>query len=150
VHAAFLVLPVRLAQVGLEDLPRRVAWEHVGPVDRRRALVVREPFPAESHQLVCGARAAARDADDRRAAGDGHSRFLGVPISIKDLADTAGIVSTHGTAEWRNRVDDYDLFVSPTLALPPPAVGSMSGAGIEDMLRFLALTPFTALWNTTG
>jgi amidase len=46
--------------------------------------------------------------------------------------------------------DDYDLFVSPTLALPPPVVGSMSGAGIEDMLRFLALTPFTALWNTTG
>ncbi len=46
--------------------------------------------------------------------------------------------------------DDYDLFVSPTLALPPPAVGSMSGAGIEDMMRFLALTPFTALWNTTG
>jgi Asp-tRNA(Asn)/Glu-tRNA(Gln) amidotransferase A subunit family amidase len=46
--------------------------------------------------------------------------------------------------------DDYDLFVSPTLALPPPAVGSMSGAGIEEMMRFLALTPFTALWNTTG
>ena len=46
--------------------------------------------------------------------------------------------------------DDYDLFVSPTLALPPPAIGSMAGAGFEDMLRFLALTPFTALWNTTG
>jgi len=46
--------------------------------------------------------------------------------------------------------DDYDLFVSPTLALPPPPVGSMAGAGFDDMLRFLALTPFTALWNTTG
>jgi len=46
--------------------------------------------------------------------------------------------------------DDYDLFVSPTLALPPPAIGSMAGAGVEDMLKFLALTPFTALWNTTG
>ncbi|HXY91575.1 MAG TPA: amidase family protein, partial [Acidimicrobiia bacterium] len=46
--------------------------------------------------------------------------------------------------------DDYDLFVSPTLALPPPPVGSMAGAGFEDMMRFLALTPFTALWNTTG
>ncbi|HEY7106859.1 MAG TPA: amidase [Acidimicrobiia bacterium] len=46
--------------------------------------------------------------------------------------------------------DDYDLFVSPTLALPPPRVGSMSGAGIDEMLKFLALTPFTPLWNTTG
>jgi amidase len=46
--------------------------------------------------------------------------------------------------------DDYDAFVSPTLALPPPPVGSMAGAGIEDMMKFFALTPFTALWNTTG
>ena len=28
--------------------------------------------------------------------------------------------------------------------------GAWRGAGFEDMLRFLALTPFTALWNTTG
>lgn len=40
--------------------------------------------------------------------------------------------------------------MSATLALPPPAVGSMSGAGVEDMMRFLALASFTALWNTTG
>ncbi len=60
----------------------------------------------------------------------------------------------HGLSDMSRRTvvffDDYDLFVSPTLALPPPAVGSMAGAGFEDMLRFLALTPFTALWNTTG
>ncbi len=54
------------------------------------------------------ARAAAKDADARRALGGEHSRFLGVPISIKDLADTAGIVSTHGTAEWRDRVPEHD------------------------------------------
>jgi amidase len=46
--------------------------------------------------------------------------------------------------------DDYDVFVSPTVAGPPPLVGSMAGVGIEDVMRFWALTPFTALWNTTG
>jgi amidase len=46
--------------------------------------------------------------------------------------------------------DDYDLFVAPTVAGPPPVVGSMAGAGIEDVMKFWALTPFTALWNTTG
>lgn len=46
--------------------------------------------------------------------------------------------------------DDYDLFVSPTVAGPPPIVGSMKDAGIERMMEFWALTPFTALWNTTG
>jgi amidase len=46
--------------------------------------------------------------------------------------------------------DTYDLFVSPTVAGPPPVVGAMSGVGIEDVMKFWALTPFTALWNTTG
>jgi amidase len=46
--------------------------------------------------------------------------------------------------------DDYDLFVSPTVAGPPPVVGSMKDAGIERVMEFWALTPFTALWNTTG
>jgi amidase len=46
--------------------------------------------------------------------------------------------------------DDFDLFVSPTVAGPPPVVGSMAGAGMEDIMKFWALTPFTALWNTTG
>jgi len=46
--------------------------------------------------------------------------------------------------------DDYDVFVAPTVAGPPPAVGSMKDAGIERVMEFWALTPFTALWNTTG
>jgi len=46
--------------------------------------------------------------------------------------------------------DDYDVFVSPTVAAPPPVVGSMADAGIDRVMEFWALTPFTALWNTTG
>ncbi len=47
------------------------------------------------------ARAAARDAEKRLARGEGDDLppFLGVPISIKDLNDTAGIRTTHGTAD---------------------------------------------------
>lgn len=56
--------------------------------------------------------AAARDADARLAAarrsGETPPAFLGVPISIKDLNDTAGIVTTHGTATWAARVPDTD------------------------------------------
>jgi amidase len=67
---------------------------------------------------------------------------------------TEYVAAMHALAAMSRRTvaffDDYDLFVSPTLALPPPPVGSMAGAGFEDMMRFLALTPFTALWNTTG
>jgi amidase len=55
------------------------------------------------------ARAAARDADERvaRREFDG-APFLGVPVSIKDLADTAGIRTTHGTATYADRVPTVD------------------------------------------
>lgn len=46
--------------------------------------------------------------------------------------------------------DAYDVFISPTVAGPPPAVGSMKDAGMDRVMEFWALTPFTALWNTTG
>ena len=52
---------------------------------------------------------AASDAEKRLARGDvDGAPFLGVPISIKDLADTAGIRSTHGTATYADRVPDVD------------------------------------------
>lgn len=37
--------------------------------------------------------------------------FHGVPISIKDLADTAGIRTTHGARAWNNRVPHADAEV---------------------------------------
>src|SRR5690242_5460718 len=52
---------------------------------------------------------AARAAERRVAAHETDlPPFLGVPISIKDLHDTAGIRSTHGTATWSERVPDRD------------------------------------------
>ena len=41
--------------------------------------------------------------------GDGtDAPFHGVPISIKDLNDTAGIRTTAGTAAWADRIPDHD------------------------------------------
>jgi len=54
------------------------------------------------------ARAAAREAEARLRDGDDLPPFLGVPISVKDLNDTAGIRTTHGTATWSERVPDRD------------------------------------------
>ena len=54
------------------------------------------------------ARESARDAEQRLRDADASSPFLGVPISIKDLNDTAGIRTTHGTATWHDRVPDRD------------------------------------------
>jgi amidase len=50
----------------------------------------------------------ARAAQDALAGGEDLPQFHGVPISIKDLNDTAGIRTTHGTARWSARVPDRD------------------------------------------
>jgi len=55
------------------------------------------------------ARAAARAADERVAQREfDDAPFLGVPVSIKDLADTAGIRTTHGTATYADRIPTVD------------------------------------------
>jgi amidase len=54
------------------------------------------------------ARGRAREAEAEVAAGGDLPPFLGVPISIKDLNDTVGIPTSHGTAEWKNRMPETD------------------------------------------
>jgi amidase len=52
--------------------------------------------------------AGARQAEQAVMAGDPLGPFHGVPMSVKDLADTAGIRTTMGTAAWKDRVPDDD------------------------------------------
>ena len=72
-------------------------------------------------------------------------RLVSAPDYVKAMHDLQAL-SRRTVAFF----DDYDVFVSPTVAGPPPPIGSMAGAGMEDVAKFWALTPFTALWNTTG
>ena len=51
---------------------------------------------------------AARAAEKALTSGEDVPDFCGVPISIKDLNDTAGIRSTHGTALWADRIPERD------------------------------------------
>jgi amidase len=67
----------------------------------------------DAYLTVCGERARAQAAavDDARAGGEKVPAFAGVPIAIKDLTDTAGVRTTHGTAEWCERVPETDAEV---------------------------------------
>ena len=48
--------------------------------------------------------------------------------------------------------DDYDVLVTPTVAGPPPIIGSYRDPDnpIAELLNAAALVPFTPPWNTTG
>jgi amidase len=67
----------------------------------------------DAYLTVCGERARAEAAavDEARARGDDSPPFAGVPIAIKDLTDTAGVRTTHGTQEWCERVPNTDAEV---------------------------------------
>jgi len=53
----------------------------------------------------------ANRADEALAAGIEPGPLHGVPFTIKDSLDTAGVITTAGTIGWRNRVPDRDATV---------------------------------------
>jgi amidase len=57
------------------------------------------------------ARDRAREADAALGRGDATGPLHGVPFTIKDSMDTAGVVTTAGTVGWRNRIPDRDATV---------------------------------------
>jgi amidase len=76
--------------------------EHIGTVNPRINAVV---------QHVDGVLEAAQRADDQLARGEAKGPLHGLPFTIKDSFDTAGIVTTAGTIGWRSRVPDADATV---------------------------------------
>jgi amidase len=62
-------------------------------------------------RLAGDARERAREADVRIARGEAPGPLHGVPFTIKDSLDTAGVVTTAGTVGWRDRVPDFDATV---------------------------------------
>jgi len=103
--ADLLTRPVR----HLADLIRR---RELSPVELMQMCLERiESVDGRFNSIVTvdtdGALAAARQA--REAAGsDGTPPVLGVPLAVKDLALTAGIRTTFGTASLANFVPDID------------------------------------------
>jgi len=96
-------------------------------LDQARLIRTRELSPTEICELYLGrisssdqrfnsyltvvadqALEAARRAEKAIAADDSLGPFHGVPLSIKDLCDTAGITTTLGTAAWKDRVPERD------------------------------------------
>ncbi len=48
--------------------------------------------------------------------------------------------------------DDYDVLVTPTVAIPPPRIGEFRDpdSPLAEFLRAVEFVPFTPPWNTTG
>ena len=62
-------------------------------------------------RLTDDARERASEADTERAKGIVRGPLHGVPFTIKDSLDTAGVVTAAGTVGWRDRVPTRDATV---------------------------------------
>ena len=62
-------------------------------------------------RLAADARDRARASDAALARGEATGPLHGVPFTIKDSMDTAGVVTTAGTIGWRERIPDRDATV---------------------------------------
>src|SRR4051794_15944301 len=97
------------------DLARRIQVREVSSVEVVEACLDRiaavDPRLRAVVALAADARERARASDDRLAGGVVDGPLHGVPFTIKDSLDTAGLVTTAGTMGWRNRVPDWDATV---------------------------------------
>lgn len=98
---------------------------------------------------------AARDAAGELPPLDTISRWM---VGMIEIGRTV-TASTYVTAQtkmldaMRTVVEGFaqwDVLVTPTVALQPPPVGEFADIDFSNMGELHALTPFTGLWNMTG
>ena len=97
------------------DLARRIRAREVSSVEAVDSCLARiaevNPRINAVIALAEDAREQARASFVRLARGEIDGPLHGVPFTIKDSLDTAGLVTTAGTVGWRNRVPDRDATV---------------------------------------
>jgi amidase len=101
VSASWLAADIRRGDVSSVDVVD-ACLARIEQVNPRLNAVVR---------LTDDARDRASKADTERARGISRGPLHGVPFTIKDSLDTAGVVTTAGTLGWRDRVPARDATV---------------------------------------
>ncbi len=90
---------------------RRISSAELVEALIRRIEVVNPKLNALVFPTFDQARAAAKVADRDLARGKSHGPLHGIPHSVKDSLDTAGVVTTAGTAGWAKRIPAKDATI---------------------------------------
>ena len=106
------------------ELAGRIAREELSPVEVTRAVLARaEQLQGELNCFItlCGdeAMARAREAERQVMAGAPLGPLHGVPLTVKDIVNTAGVRTTFGAVPYKDNVPDHDAV----------AVARLSAAG---------------------
>src|SRR5215510_4885445 len=95
------------------ELRARIASKDVSPVELMRAVLARaEELQPELNCFItlCGEQAMskAREAERQVMAGEPLGPLHGIPFTVKDIVNTAGVRTTFGAVPYKDNVPDHD------------------------------------------
>ena len=105
-----------LGYLGIGEAAAALASGELSSLDLTEAVLARierlnPTLNAYTYVMADSARADARAADARGAAGERRGPLDGIPIAIKDVIDTAGVATTYGSINYRDHRPDADAHV---------------------------------------
>jgi amidase len=95
------------------ELRRRIGTKEISPVELLEACIARIEAVNPAVNAIAAtayprARAEAREAAAAVRCGDSLGRLHGLPVGVKDLQDTEGLLTTHGSPLYRDHVPARD------------------------------------------
>ena len=105
-----------LGYLGIDEAAPALASGDLSSLDLTEAVLGRierlnPTLNAYTYVMADSSRSDARAADARAQAGERHGPLDGIPIAIKDVIDTAGVVTTYGSIRYRDHRPDADAHV---------------------------------------
>lgn len=102
-----------LTELSAVELRRRIGTKEISPVELLDACIERIESINPAVNAICAkaykrARAEARAAEAAVLRGDELGPLHGLPIGVKDLQDTEGLLTTHGSPLYRDHVPKAD------------------------------------------
>ena len=151
-----------LVQLSAVELRRRIGSKEISPVELLEACIARIEAVNPAVNAICAtdyerARVAARAAEAQVLRGEPLGALHGLPLGVKDLQDTAGLLTTSGNVGRRGNVPQHDnalvarLRAAGAIVTAKTNVPDMgAGANTRNPVWGATGNPFNPLLNAGG
>ena len=151
-----------LVHLSAVELRRRIGRKDISPVELLEACIARIEAVNPAVNAICAtdferARATARAAEARVLRGETLGPLHGLPLGVKDLQDTAGLLTTSGNVARRGHVPQHDNVLVARLRAAGAIVTAKTnvpdmgaGANTRNLVWGATGNPFNPLLNAGG
>jgi len=133
------------------ELRQHIGRKTLSPVEVMEAFIERMQLVNPGVNALCatdfkGARASAKKAEAAVMKGDQLGPLHGLPVGIKDLTETAGLLTTYGNTQFRGHVPTQDNALVARLK----AAGAIITAKTNTPDQGAGANTRNAVWGATG